>query len=154
MELVRRIHGGSLGEIVCGAAYYYCPLPNYAPYPNASPEELRIRQWLRDRAYSGDIIVEQNIHAIDICNWVMNAHPVKAVGTGGRDGRSATLDGAFEVSLTTPKELGGRGDGFGLTVALSIAVSGVARDEAETLVARALSAFEPARSNELGLIRT
>src|ERR1700747_3319103 len=29
--------------------------------------------------------------------------------TGGRDGRSATLDGTFEVSLTTPKELGGPG---------------------------------------------
>jgi predicted dehydrogenase len=90
IELVRRIHEGALGEIVCGAAYYYCPLPQYAPYPNASPEELRIRHWLRDRAYSGDIIVEQNIHAIDICNWVMRAHPVKASGTGGRAGRNET----------------------------------------------------------------
>src|SRR5271155_1537243 len=32
-----------------------------------------------------------------------------ARATGGRDGRSATLDGTFEVSLTTPKELGGPG---------------------------------------------
>jgi hypothetical protein len=32
-----------------------------------------------------------------------------ARATGGRDGRSATLDGIFEVSLTTPKELGGSG---------------------------------------------
>lgn len=87
IELVRRIHEGALGEIVCGAAYYYCALPDYAPYPNASPEELRIRHWLCDRAYSGDIIVEQNIHAIDICNWVMGAHPVKATGTGSRAGR-------------------------------------------------------------------
>ncbi len=89
IELVRRIHEGALGDIVCGAAYYYCPLPTYAPYPNASPEELRIRHWLRDRAYSGDIIVEQNIHAIDICNWVLGAHPVKATGTGSRAGRGA-----------------------------------------------------------------
>jgi myo-inositol 2-dehydrogenase / D-chiro-inositol 1-dehydrogenase len=89
IELVRRIHEGALGEIVCGAAYYYCPLPDYAPYPNASPEELRIRHWLRDRAYSGDIIVEQNIHAIDICNWVLGAHPVKASATGSRAGRAA-----------------------------------------------------------------
>jgi organic hydroperoxide reductase OsmC/OhrA len=28
---------------------------------------------------------------------------------GGRDGRLATLDGTFEVSLTAPKELGGPG---------------------------------------------
>jgi len=32
-----------------------------------------------------------------------------ARATGGRDGRAATLDGAFEVSLATPKELGGGG---------------------------------------------
>lgn len=95
VELVRRIHGGALGEIVCGEAYYYCPLPSYPPYPNASPEELRIRQWLRDRAYSGDIIVEQNIHAIDICNWVLNAHPVKASGTGGRAGRDQKAEDIY-----------------------------------------------------------
>jgi myo-inositol 2-dehydrogenase / D-chiro-inositol 1-dehydrogenase len=95
IELVRRIHEGALGEIVCGAAYYYCPLPEYAPYPNASPEELRIRQWLRDRAYSGDIIVEQNIHAIDICNWVLGAHPVKASGTGSRAGRTGPGDDIY-----------------------------------------------------------
>ncbi len=95
IELVRRIHAGALGEIVCGAAYYYCPLPTYAPYPNASPEELRIRHWLQDRAYSGDIIVEQNIHAIDICNWVLNGHPVKAVGAGSRAGRSEPGDDIY-----------------------------------------------------------
>ncbi|MEP3276350.1 MAG: organic hydroperoxide resistance protein [Stappiaceae bacterium] len=32
-----------------------------------------------------------------------------ARATGGRDGRSATLDGTFEVALATPKELGGAG---------------------------------------------
>jgi osmotically inducible protein OsmC len=32
-----------------------------------------------------------------------------AKATGGRDGRAATLDGALEVKLTTPKELGGGG---------------------------------------------
>lgn len=30
---------------------------------------------------------------------------------GGRDGKSATLDGAFGVTLAPPKELGGSGDG-------------------------------------------
>lgn len=32
-----------------------------------------------------------------------------ARATGGRDGRSATLDGTLDVNLTTPKELGGQG---------------------------------------------
>jgi Ohr subfamily peroxiredoxin len=33
----------------------------------------------------------------------------KASATGGRDGKAATEDGAFQVSLSTPKELGGGG---------------------------------------------
>jgi lipoyl-dependent peroxiredoxin len=33
----------------------------------------------------------------------------KASATGGRDGRAATEDGSFNVSLSTPKELGGAG---------------------------------------------
>jgi len=89
VELVKRIHEGALGEMVCGAAHYYCPLPNYSEFPGAAGQELRIRRWLQDRVLSGDIIVEQNIHAIDICNWVLGAHPVRAIGAGGRNGRAA-----------------------------------------------------------------
>ena len=36
-------------------------------------------------------------------------YSTSARATGGRDGHSATLDGAFDVSLATPKELGGGG---------------------------------------------
>ncbi len=88
VELVRRIHAGALGEIACGEAYYYCPFLKMAEYPKASPTELRLRHWLHDRVLSGDIIVEQNIHVVDICNWVLQSHPVKAIGTGGRKGRN------------------------------------------------------------------
>src|SRR6185437_11109831 len=36
-------------------------------------------------------------------------YKTQAKATGGRDGHAATLDGAFEVKLATPKELGGGG---------------------------------------------
>ncbi len=36
-------------------------------------------------------------------------YKTRAKATGGRDGHSATLDGALDVKLTTPKELGGGG---------------------------------------------
>jgi lipoyl-dependent peroxiredoxin len=36
-------------------------------------------------------------------------YETKARATGGRDGRSATLDGSFDVKMATPKELGGGG---------------------------------------------
>jgi len=39
--------------------------------------------------------VEQNIHVIDICNWILKAHPLKVSGTGGRQGRPANDGDAF-----------------------------------------------------------
>lgn len=89
VELVKRIHNGAIGTIACGEAHYLATYIKRPPRPNASPLELRIRNWIYDRALSGDIIVEQNIHVIDICNWVLQGHPMKAVATGGRAGRPA-----------------------------------------------------------------
>src|SRR5216683_862590 len=87
VELVRRIHDGALGKIICGEAYYLTGYIDRPPWPDASPAERRLRNWVYDRALSGDIIVEQNIHVIDICNWILQAHPLKASATGGRMGR-------------------------------------------------------------------
>ncbi|HET7151494.1 MAG TPA: hypothetical protein VFI60_08790, partial [Candidatus Acidoferrum sp.] len=87
--MVRRIHAGALGKIACGEAYYLTGYIDRPAWPNASPAERRLRNWLYDRALSGDIIVEQNIHVIDICNWVLQAHPLKASATGSRLGRPA-----------------------------------------------------------------
>src|SRR6266851_4598153 len=90
VELVKRIHDGALGKIVCGEAQYLTGYIDRPAWPNASPVEKRLRNWVYDRALSGDIIVEQNIHVVDICNWILKAHPVKASATGGRQGRPAT----------------------------------------------------------------
>ena len=89
VELVRRIHDGAIGNIVCGEAHYLTGYIDRPQWPKASPEELRLRNWVRDRILSGDIIVEQNIHVIDICNWVLKSHPLKACAAGGRMGRPA-----------------------------------------------------------------
>ena len=89
VELVNRIHNGAIGNIICGEAYYLTGYIDRPPWPNASPAERRLRNWVRDRVLSGDIIVEQNIHVIDICNWVLQGHPLKVSATGGRQGRPA-----------------------------------------------------------------
>src|SRR5213075_1337018 len=86
VELVNRIHNGALGTIVCGEAYYIASYLDRPPRPNASPVELRLRNWVYDRALSGDIIVEQNIHVIDVCNWILQAHPLRATAACGRKG--------------------------------------------------------------------
>lgn len=87
VELVKRIHDGALGKIACGEAHYLTGYISRPDWPGASPAEHRLRNWIYDRALSGDIIVEQNIHVIDICNWILQAHPLKASASGGREGR-------------------------------------------------------------------
>ena len=107
VELVKRIHAGALGEIVAGAAYYYCSAIDLN-FANLPPVMLRLRNWIQDRLLSGDIIVEQNIHAIDICNWVLQGHPMQAVGRSGREGRNRpgdTCSSHFDVVFRYPKDV-------------------------------------------------
>jgi len=104
VELVKRIHGGALGNIVCGEAHYLSGYLDRPKWEKASPTERRLRNWVYDRVLSGDIIVEQNIHVIDICNWILKGHPVKCSGTGGRLGRPVDGDvfGNYNVVFTYP----------------------------------------------------
>ena len=86
-EMVRRIHAGAIGELVCAQTYYYArDLPRKAK-PEMTALEARVRNWVFDRVLSGDILVEQNIHVLDIVNWVTRAHPVSAMATGGKKAR-------------------------------------------------------------------
>jgi myo-inositol 2-dehydrogenase/D-chiro-inositol 1-dehydrogenase len=84
-EIVRRIHDGALGKIASISAHYDAPGSSYPDRGKISADELRLRNWLWDRVLSGDILVEQNIHVIDICNWILKSHPIKATATGGRN---------------------------------------------------------------------
>jgi myo-inositol 2-dehydrogenase/D-chiro-inositol 1-dehydrogenase len=83
--VVERVKGGALGKIGSISASYNAPAAKEKLAPGASADELRLRNWLWYRALSGDILVEQNIHIIDLCNWILGAHPLKAVATGGRN---------------------------------------------------------------------
>jgi len=83
--VVERVKGGALGKIGAISASYNAPAAKEKLASGASADEQRLRNWLWYRALSGDILVEQNIHIIDLCNWIMGAHPLKAVATGGRN---------------------------------------------------------------------
>jgi myo-inositol 2-dehydrogenase / D-chiro-inositol 1-dehydrogenase len=83
--IAQKIQNGALGRIAALAANYNAPASKEKVRPGASADELRLRNWLWDRALSGDILVEQNIHIIDLCNWILGSHPVKAIATGGRN---------------------------------------------------------------------
>lgn len=106
-EIVKRIHNGDIGNVSFGAIHYHASSIGYPDYPSASPLERRIRQFYWDRVLSGDTILDQNIHVIDIANWVMKAHPVKAVGAGGRKVRKDAGDvwDNWTVSFTYPGDV-------------------------------------------------
>jgi myo-inositol 2-dehydrogenase/D-chiro-inositol 1-dehydrogenase len=70
-------------------------------------DELRLRDWLWDRTLSGDILLEQNIHVIDVCNWIMGTHPIKAVAKSSRLAvkHSGNVSDNYEVIFTYPGEV-------------------------------------------------
>lgn len=103
VEMVRRIHAGAIGDLVCAQTYYYTDDLKRKATPGMSPVEARVRNWVFDRVLSGDILVEQNIHVIDIVNWVMRAHPVSAQAIGGKKARmDVDCWDHFNVNLTYP----------------------------------------------------
>ena len=52
--------------------------------PKPQTEQERLAQWKQWRSTYGEIITETFCHNIDAMNWFVGAHPVKAIGTGGR----------------------------------------------------------------------
>lgn len=91
LETVRRIHDGDIGDVVGGSVYWnQGGLWNFPRKPEWSDAEWQLRNWLYFTWLSGDHIVEQHVHNLDVANWVMGAVPVKAMGMGGRQARTAS----------------------------------------------------------------
>jgi predicted dehydrogenase len=86
---MERIHGGAIGELRGGQMYWnQGGLWMHPRKPEWSDVEWQVRNWLYFTWLSGDHIVEQHIHNLDVANWALRAHPVKAVGVGGRQWRT------------------------------------------------------------------
>jgi myo-inositol 2-dehydrogenase/D-chiro-inositol 1-dehydrogenase len=84
-EAAARVHRGDIGKVALAQVFYYAGRPSRdKSKPGMDPEQARVMNFYFDRVMGGDIIVEQNIHVIDVANWFLNSHPIKASGTGGR----------------------------------------------------------------------
>jgi predicted dehydrogenase len=87
-EVVRRVADGGIGRIVSVETNYQTStmFAQLDASLRADPHnrELHLRAWALDRALSGDIITEQNIHALDVATWFLNSDPIRAYGTCGR----------------------------------------------------------------------
>jgi predicted dehydrogenase len=89
VETIKRIHEGAMGEVLSGAVYWnQGGMWFVGREPRMNDVEWMLRNWQYFTAIGGDHIVEQHIHNLDVANWVMNAHPVRALGMGGRQVRT------------------------------------------------------------------
>ncbi|MHC4220685.1 MAG: Gfo/Idh/MocA family protein, partial [Planctomycetota bacterium] len=88
--VMKRIHTGKLGRIVSARCYWNMGgLWMQAPRDTWSDMEWQMRNWLYFTWLSGDHIVEQHVHNLDVVNWAVGAHPIRAMGMGGRQVRTS-----------------------------------------------------------------
>jgi predicted dehydrogenase len=87
-ETVKRMQDGAIGDILCARAYWNGGVIWVVErQPGWSDMEWQLRNWNYFTWLSGDHIVEQHVHNLDIINWALNAHPIKALAMGGRQAR-------------------------------------------------------------------
>lgn len=90
LETYKRIQDGAIGKPVAARCYWNQGQLWYKDRESSwNPMEWMIRDWVNWAWLSGDHIVEQHVHNIDVVNWFFSkdgtvVHPVRAVGSGGR----------------------------------------------------------------------
>lgn len=83
-----RVAAGAIGDLVSANVYWNGgKLWHRDPNAEWTEMEYMIRDWVNWCWLSGDHIVEQHVHNIDVVNWYTGMHPVKAVGFGSRQRR-------------------------------------------------------------------
>ena len=85
IETIAKLHNGAIGDIVEAR----CAWNNNGIWFHDRPQGMKdgayqINNWYHFLWLCGDHIVEQHVHNLDVINWIMNDHPVKAIGMGGR----------------------------------------------------------------------
>ena len=85
-EAVNQIHqDGLIGKpLVIKAQRHSTPSRPEERRDGGSGQQRRFPGWYDDVKLSGDLIVENSIHNLDVCNWLAGSRPVSAFGHGKR----------------------------------------------------------------------
>jgi predicted dehydrogenase len=87
-EMIQRIGAGEIGQVQFLRAYFNSSGVWVNPRQEGETEmQHQVRNWYYFTWLSGDHIVEQHVHDLDVCNWVMQGPPIDAQGAGGRQVR-------------------------------------------------------------------
>jgi len=93
-EIIKRLHDGAIGDIHALRVYWRGgSRAGLLREKGESELQYQIRNWYYFTWLSGDHIVEQHCHNIDVGNWIKGAHPIRAHGLGGRQVRHALENG-------------------------------------------------------------
>ncbi|MBV6500144.1 MAG: Inositol 2-dehydrogenase/D-chiro-inositol 3-dehydrogenase [Prosthecobacter sp.] len=97
IDMIQRLHAGEIGDLVFGRVYWNgSSRPGFQREPGESEMHYQIRNWYFFTWMSGDHILEQHCHNLDVANWVMQGRmPVRATGQGGRQVRRARENGTI-----------------------------------------------------------
>jgi myo-inositol 2-dehydrogenase/D-chiro-inositol 1-dehydrogenase len=103
-DAIGQVHKGAIGPFVMAEAWYPWSGGGRG-VPPATPEQ-QLRSWYYVLPISGDFIVEQSIHALDLVTWIINADPLRARGTGGHKVRPPnSIYDHFAVTYWFPDDL-------------------------------------------------
>jgi len=93
-ETIKRIQDGAIGDVEYLRCYWNGGVIWVIERQDGwSDMEWQLRNWNYFTWIGGDHYVEQHVHSLDIMNWIMGAHPVKALGLGGRHARQHPIHG-------------------------------------------------------------
>jgi predicted dehydrogenase len=89
-ETVKRIHDGAVGDIFTLQANDYRGAIWVKPrQKDWTDMQWQMRNWYYFTWLCGDFNVEQHVHFLDVCAWMMkDTYPVRAMGLGGRQVRT------------------------------------------------------------------
>jgi len=106
IEALARVRKGALGAMAFGESTYHAG--RLRKKGEDQTPEGRLRNWVFFKAFSGDIITEQNIHTLDVMSWIMGTPPERCWGTGGRTVRVDVGDcwDHFAVTYRYPDNVG------------------------------------------------
>jgi predicted dehydrogenase len=94
VETIKRLRDGAIGELVeCRAYWNGGSIWVIAREAGWKDSEWQLRNWNYFYWLSGDHIVEQHLHNLDIMNWAIGDHPIKASSLGGRQARTDPIFG-------------------------------------------------------------
>lgn len=89
-QAIARVRDGAIGDIVSGSVFWNSQRPWWRPRAEGMTElAYQIFNWGHFMWLSGDHIVEQHVHNIDVANWFLGKLPETAYGVGGLQVRSA-----------------------------------------------------------------